>query len=173
MNAEFVCMNEIFLIFQFLLQLRPKFSIYISESLKENSILHLLLFFFHSEDGLLIRKLLISWKLNSSAWIKLFLIFQFLQPFRHKLSISICDSLKENSIVHLLLFFFYSEDELLIWKIFLFSELNSSAWFQFPLFFSLLCGWETNSPSELVTVWKRIQFCISSFSSSTVSRNFL
>ena len=36
MKGEFVCKNEIFLIFQVLLQFRPRFSIWISDSLKYN-----------------------------------------------------------------------------------------------------------------------------------------
>ena len=103
---------------------------------------------------------------------EIFLIFQFLVRLRPKFSIWICDSLKENSILHLLLVFFYSEDELLIRKIFIFSKLNSSAWIQFSLFFSFFYGWDPNSRSEFVTVWKRIQFCISSFSSSTMRTSF-
>ena len=104
---------------------------------------------------------------------EIFLVFQFLVQFKPKFSVSICATLKENSILHLLLFFFYFDQELFIRKIFIFSKLNPSAPMKFSLFFSFLCGWDTNSPSELVTVWKRIQFCISSFSSSTLSRNLL
>ena len=42
----------------------------------------------------------------------------------------------------------------------------------FSYFFSFSCGWDTNSRSEVVTVWKRIQFCIFSFSCSTLRTNF-
>ena len=103
---------------------------------------------------------------------EIFLIFQFLVQLRPKFSISICDCLKQNSILHLLIFFFYSQHEFFIRKVFIFSKLNSSASIQFSLFFSFLCSWDPNSRSQFVTVWKRIQFCISSFSSSTLSTNF-
>ena len=291
MKDEFVCTNEIFLIFQFLVQLRPKFSISICDSLKENSILHLLVFFFYSQHQFFIRKVFIFSKLNSSARMKfsifftflcgwdpnsqsqfvtvwkrtqfyissfpsstfttnllqekfsfsqssirlhewnfpyfsvssagdtqildlnlweyerefnsasarfllllsarifhkknfhflkdefvctneIFLIFQLLVRLTHKFSISICDSLKENSILHVFVFFFYSQHEFFIRKIFIFWKLNSSASIQFSLSFRLLCGSDRNSRSEFVTVWKIIQFCISSFSSSTLSTNF-
>ena len=148
------------------MRLRHKFSIWICDSLKENPILHPLLFLFYSEDELFIRKIFISWKLNSSRQINfsffsvssavqtptihlnlwqfqrefnsaspafllipsarifhkknfhfvkakfvsinsIVFIFQYLVRFRHKFSIWITDSLKENSIVHLLLCFFY------------------------------------------------------------------
>ena len=111
-KAEFVCMNSFFHIFQFILRLRAKFSLSISDNLKENSILQLLLFFFYSEDGLLIRKLLILWNLNSSAWIK------------------------------------------------------------FSFFFSFFCRSNPNSGSQFLTVSKKIQFCISSFFCSTLRMNF-
>ena len=104
---------------------------------------------------------------------KIFLIFQFLAHLRPKFSISICDSLKQNSILHLLIFFFYSQHEFFIRKVFIFSKLNSSARMKFSLFFTFLCRWDTNSRSEFQTVWKKIQFCISSFSSPTRSTNFL
>ena len=103
---------------------------------------------------------------------EIFLIFQCLVRLRHKFSIWITDSLKENSIVHLLLSFFYFDHDFFIRKIFIFWKLNSSASTQFSLFFSVLCGWDTNSRSELLTVWKRIQLCISSFASSTNGTNF-
>ena len=91
---------------------------------------------------------------------------------RPKFSISICDSLKENPILHLLLSFFYSKHEFFIRKILIFRKMNSSAPMKFSLFFSFLCGWDPNSRSQFVTVWKRIQFCMCSFSSSTLSTNF-
>ena len=104
---------------------------------------------------------------------EIFHIFQFLVQMRPKFSISICDSLKENSILHLLLFFFYSQHEFFIRKILNLSKLNSSARMKFSLFFSFLCSSDPNSGSEFQTVWKRIQFYISPFSSSTRSTNFL
>ena len=186
-------MNEVFLIFQFLVLFRQKFSITISDSLKENSILHLLLFFFYFKHEFFIRKILILWKMNSSARMKfslffsffcswdtnsrsqfltawkriqfcissfllllwwciffkknfnflkaefvctneIFLIFHFLVPLRHKFWIWIYDSLKENSALHLLLFFFYSQQEFLKRKILILSKLNSSSWMKFLLF---------------------------------------
>ena len=42
----------------------------------------------------------------------------------------------------------------------------------FSYFFSFSCGWDTNSRSEVLTVWKRIQFCIFSFSCSTLMTKF-
>ena len=112
----------------------------------------------------------------SQSWIRQhqfnFPYFHFLVRLRHKFSIWICDSLKENSILHPLLFFFYPQHEFFIGKILILWKLNSSAPTQFSLFFSILCGWDTNSRSELLTVWKRIQFCISSFASSTKGTNF-
>ena len=103
---------------------------------------------------------------------EIFLIFQFLLPVRHKFSISISNSLKENSILHLFLPFFYFDDEFFLRKIWIFWKLNSSASIQFSLFFSFFCGSDRNSRSEFATVWNIIQFCISSFSSSTLSTNF-
>ena len=91
---------------------------------------------------------------------------------RPKFSISICDSLKENSILHLLLSLFYFHDEFFTRKIFIFSKLNSSARMKFSIFFSFFCRWDPNSRSQFVTVWKRIQLCICSFPSSTLSTNF-
>ena len=108
LKDEFVCTNEIFLIFQLLVQLRPKFWISISDSLKENSILHLLLSLFYFHDEFFWREIFIFSKLNSSARMKFLLIFQFLLQVRPKFSISICESMKENSILHLLIFFFYT-----------------------------------------------------------------
>ena len=35
-----------------------------------------------------------------------------------------------------------------------------------------MCGWDRNSPSKFVTLWKRIKFCISSFSSSPLMTSF-
>ena len=78
MKGEFVCTNEIFLFFELLVRLRPNFSIWIGDSFKENEILHPLLVFLYSEDELLIRKIFIFSKLNSSAWIKFSLFFSFL-----------------------------------------------------------------------------------------------
>ena len=78
---------------------------------------------------------------------EIFHIFHFLVQLTPKFSISICDSLKENSILHRLLFFFYFDDELFIRKIFIFLKLNSSASIQFSLFFTFLCGSDTNSRS--------------------------
>ena len=103
---------------------------------------------------------------------EIFLIFQFLVQLRPKFSIAIRDSLKENSILHLLLFFFYSQHEFFIRKILNLSKLNSSARMKFSLFFIFLCNWDPNSRSQFVTVWKRIQFCIFSFSSSTLWTKF-
>ena len=59
MKGEFVCMNEIFLIFQFLLPLGPKFLFWVCDSLKENSIFHRFFFFFYFENEFFIRKILI------------------------------------------------------------------------------------------------------------------
>ena len=103
-------------------------------------------------------------------WI--LLIYPFPLRLTHKFSIWIYDSLKENSILHFLLFFFYSEDEILIRKILILWKVNSFARMKFSLFFSFLRSWVANSPSEFVTVWKRIKFCISSFTSSTLKTNF-
>ena len=69
------------------------------------------------------------------------------------------------------LFFFYSQHEFFIRKIFIFWKMNSCARMKFSSFFSYLCGWDTNSRSQFVTVWKRIQFCMCSFSSSSLSTN--
>ena len=57
-KVEFVSTNEIFLLLPFLVQFSRTFSISINDSLKENSILHLLLVFY-SQNELLIRKILI------------------------------------------------------------------------------------------------------------------
>ena len=103
---------------------------------------------------------------------EIFLIFQLLVQLRHKFSISISDSLKENSILHLLLSLFFFDDEFFTREIFIFSKPNSSARMKFSLFSSYLCSWDTNSRSQFVTVWKRIQFCISNLSSSTLRKNF-
>ena len=78
LKAEFVSINWIFLIFQFLVRLRPIFSISIYDSLKENEILHIRLVFFYSEDELLIRKIFILWKVNSCAPMKFSFFFSFL-----------------------------------------------------------------------------------------------
>ena len=151
---EFVCTNEIFHIFQFLVQMRPKFSISICDSLKENSILHLLLFFFYSQHEFFIRKILNLSKLNSSARMKFSLFF-------------ISCAVQTPIFIRKRIFYF------------LLLKLNSSARMKFSLFFNL---WQflvrfsinsiSNSRSEFVTVWKRIQFCTPSFSCSTLRRNF-
>ena len=104
---------------------------------------------------------------------EIFLIFQLLVQLRPIFSISICDSLKENSILHLLLFLFYSQHEFFIRKILILWKMNSSARMKFSLFLSFLCSWDPNSQSQFLTVWKRIQFYISSFPSSTLTTNFL
>ena len=103
---------------------------------------------------------------------EIFLIFQFLLPFRRKFSIWICGAVKDNYILHLLLFFFYFDNEFFIRKILILWKVNSSARMNFFLFFSFFCHSDLNSPSELVTVWKRIQFNICSISSSTLKMNF-
>ena len=59
-KPKFVWMNEIFQPFQFLLPFTRKFSISICDPSKENSILHLYLFFFHFRDEFSIRKIFIS-----------------------------------------------------------------------------------------------------------------
>ena len=102
----------------------------------------------------------------------IFLIFQFLLPFTPKLSIWICDRLKANGILHLLLFFFPFQDQFFSRKIFILSKGNSSAEIKFSLFFSFFGVWDPNSRFEFVTVWNRIQFCISSLCSSTLTKNF-
>ena len=92
---------------------------------------------------------------------------------RSKFAIWICDSLKENSILHHLLFFIYFEDEFCLRKILILWKLNSSARMKFSLFFSFLCSSDQNSRFQFVPVWKRIPFCISSFPFSTLTTKFL
>ena len=155
------------------MRLTQKFSIWIYDSWKENSILHLLLSFIYFEDEFFLRKIFTLWNMISSAWTKFSLFFIFCHrsdpnPRSQFVTIS-----KHNSILHLLLCFFHSEDGLLIRTIPILWKLNSSARMKFSLFFSFLRSWEPNSPSQLVTVWNRIQFCIFSFPSSTLRMNFL
>ena len=103
---------------------------------------------------------------------EIFLIFQLLVQLRPKFSISISDSLKENSILHLLISLIFFDDEFFTRESFIFIKLNSSARMKFSLFFSYRRSWDQNSRSQFVTVWKRIQFCICSFSSSTLNTKF-
>ena len=103
---------------------------------------------------------------------KILLIFRFRLPFRPEFSTWNSHSLKENSILHLFLSFFYSDEQFIIRKIFILSKLNSSAWMKISLFFSFFCHSDLNSRSEFLTVRKRIQFCICSFFSSTLKMNF-
>ena len=103
---------------------------------------------------------------------EIFLIFQLPAQLRHKFSISISDSLKENSILHLLGSLIFFDDEFFTRESFIFFKLNSSARMKFSLFFSYRRSWDQNSRSQFVKVWKKIQFCICSFSSSTLNTNF-
>ena len=150
-----------------------KFCIWICESFKDNWILHLLTFFFYTTGDLFIRKFQFSPKtdfVSTNRTLRGFHSF----PLAHTqiLSISISDSSKANTVLHLHLFFFHSQDEFFIRKIFILSKLNSSSRIKFCLFFSFFRRSDPNSASEFVTVWKRIQFCVSSFFCSTLRTNF-
>ena len=122
MKDEFVCTNEIFLIFKFLVRWRPKFSTSIYASLRENSILHLLLFFFHFEDEFFIRKILIYWILLHN-W-NFFLIFQLFLPSQMN-SLFKC-RIVWNKIQFFIYSFssFYVKDKFFIRKILIFSTVQ-------------------------------------------------
>ena len=173
LKAEFFCANEIFLVFSVSCAVQTQilgFNLrHFEREFNSASPPFLLLLW----SGTFYKKNFHFLEAESVCTNEIFLIFQFLVRLRHKFSIGISDSFERefnSASPHFLLLLsagtFYKKN-------FHFRMLNPSAAMKFSLFFSFLSGWDTNSPWEWVTVWKRIQFCISSFSSSTLSRNFL